>query len=161
MTTNDDLEIIRRILSAADTAVVTTRSHGALVSRPLSLQKQDEFDGTLWFLVEDPSPKTDDVRRHSEVNVSIADSSGYLSLSGAASIDRDQARIDYLWSSFAEAFFDGKKSDDPTIALLRVDVETVEYWDLGKPGIAKVFESIKGLVTKTEPDLGENRTVSL
>jgi len=161
MTSNEDLTIIRGILSSADTAIVTTRSHGQLVSRPLALQAQDEFDGTLWFLVEDPSPKTDDIRRHAEVNVSVADSKGYLSLSGNATVDRDQVRIDYLWSGIAESFFDGKTKDDPTIAILKVEVETVEYWDLSKPAVAKAFEFVKGLVTKTEPDMGENHTVAL
>ena len=161
MTSNEDLTIIRGILSSADTAIVTTRSHGQLVSRPLALQAQDEFDGTLYFLVEDPSPKTDDIRRHSEVNVSIADSKGYLSMSGNATVDRDQVRIDYLWGAVAESFFDGKTSDDPSIALLRIDVDTVEYWDLSKPAVAKAFEFVKGLVTKTEPELGGNNTVAL
>jgi len=161
MTTNEDLSIIRGILSSADTAIVTTRSKGQLVSRPLALQDQEEFEGTLWFLVEDPSPKTDDIRRHSEVNVAVADSKGYLSLSGAASIDRDQTRINYLWSPVTESFFDGKTAEDPAIALLRIDVETVEYWDLSKPAVAKAFEFVKGLVTKTEPELGENNTVAL
>jgi len=161
MTSNEDLTIIRGILSSADTAIVTTRSHGQLVSRPLALQDQDEFEGTLWFLVEDPSPKTDDVRRHSEVNVAVADDKGYLSMSGNASIDRDQTRINYLWSPVTESFFDGKTAEDPSIALLRIDVETVEYWDLSKPAVAKAFEFVKGLVTKTEPELGENHTVAL
>lgn len=161
MTRNDDLDIIRGILSSGDTAIVTTRSHSALVSRPLSLQKQDDFDGTLWFLIEDPSPKTEDVRAHSEVNVSVSDKKGYLSLSGSASVERDQARIDSLWGPIAESFFNGKKQTDPAIALLKVDVDTAEYWDTDKPAIAQGFEFVKGLITKTEPDVGDNKTVEL
>ena len=160
MTTTDDLETIRDILNAGRTAIVTTRSGDSLVSRPLALLDVEHFEGTLWFLTPDPSPKTDDVREHHEVNVAVADGKGYLSLSGAARVERDQAKIDELWNPFAEAWFENGR-EDPAVALLRVDVRTAEYWDTDKPFVAKAFELVKGLVTKSEPDVGENRTVSL
>lgn len=157
---DEQLETIRRILKAGRTAVVTTQSKsGALHSRPLALL-DEEFDGALFFFTLDPSGKTDDVRRHDQVNVSVSDDKGFLSLSGAASIDRNQARIDLYWNPFAEAYFDGGK-EDPNVALLRVDIESVEYWDTDKPLVAKAFQLAKGLVTDDEPDLGANGRVEL
>lgn len=162
MTTNDDLEAIRTIINAGKTAIVTTQSaEGDLHSRPLALiGDDDEFDGSLWFFTQDPSPKTRDIATHSSVNVSVADNKGYLSLSGTASVDRDQERIDRYWNPYAEAWFENGR-DDPSVALLRVDVETAEYWHLDKPAVARIFEVAKGIVTKTPPDVGENHTVSL
>lgn len=160
MNDKSDLETIRTILKSAHTAIVTTRSHGdALHSRPLGLV-QDEFTNTLWFFTQDPSPKTTDVAHHPEVNVSVSDGKGHLSLSGKASVDRDRARIDEFWNPWAEAWFEGGK-DDPTVALLRVDVDTVEVWDMDKPAIAKGFELVTGLLTRTPPDVGDSRTVAL
>ena len=158
--TSDDLDTIRTILGASRTAIVTTRSGDSLVSRPLSILDAENFQGTLWFLTPDPSPKTEDVRAHHEVNVAVADAKGYLSLSGTATIERDQAKIDELWNPFAEAWFEQGR-EDPTVALLRVDVATAEYWDIDKPAVARAFEIVKGLVTKTAPDVGDNKTVSL
>ncbi|WBU39083.1 pyridoxamine 5'-phosphate oxidase family protein [Homoserinibacter sp. YIM 151385] len=159
--TNDDLETIRGILRSGRTAIVTSRgSGGALHSRPLALLEAEEFEGTLWFLTFDPSTKTDEIRRHPEVNVSVADDKGYLSLSGAGSVDRSQARIDQLWNPFADAYFEGGR-EDPAVAVLRVDVATVEYWDTDKPAVAKAFQVVKGILTRQEPDLGENRRVEL
>jgi general stress protein 26 len=158
--TDDDLATIRRIIAAGRTAIVTTRSSkGALHSRPLALL-DDEFEGSLWFFTLDPSDKTDDVRRHDQVNVSIQDDKGFLSLAGAATIDRSQARIDRYWNAFADAYFEGGP-EDPAVALLRVDVETAEYWDTDKPLVKKAFELAKGLVTREEPDLGDNKAVEL
>ena len=160
MTDQSDLELIRTILKAARTAIVTTRSHGdALHSRPLGLV-DDDFTGTLWFFTQDPSPKTTDVAHHPEVNVSVSDGKGHLSLSGTASVDRDPALIEKFWNPWAEAWFEGGM-DDPTVALLRVDVDTAEIWDMTKPAIAKGFELVKGLVTRTPPEVGDSRTVDV
>jgi len=160
MNDQSDIEIIRTILKAARTATVTTRSHGdALHSRPLGLV-QDDFTNTLWFFTQDPSPKTSDIEHHPEVNVAVSDEKGHLSLSGKASIDRDPALIDKFWNPWAEAWFDGGR-DDPTVALLRVDVDTVEIWDMDKPAIAKGFELVKGLLTRNPPQVGDSRTVDV
>lgn len=162
-----DLDTIRGILKSARTATVTSRAgSGALHSRPLALLSGapdgvEHFERTLWFFTEDPSPKTEEIGRHPDVNVAVAsDGDGYLSLSGRASIDRSQVRIDQLWNPFAEAWFEGGK-DDPRVALLRVDVDTVEVWDIRKPLPLRALEVAKALITKTPPDVGDSRTISL
>ena len=140
--------------------MTTTSSAGDLHSRPLALLGADEFTGTLWFFTQDPSPKTQDVRLNPAVNVSVSDKKGYLSLAGTATVERDTAKIDEYWNPWAEAWFEGGR-EDPTVALLRVDVSTAEYWSIDKPAVARLFEVAKGLVTKSEPDVGENKTVAL
>jgi general stress protein 26 len=160
MTNNDDLDTIRTILSAGRIASVTTQtSDGSLVSRPLALQDR-EFDGHLYFFTQHPSPKTDDIAVHPNVNVAVDDGKGNLSLSGTATVTRDSALIDELWNPFAEAWFE-KGREDPSVALLDVAVTTAEYWSSDKPAVARAFEIVKGLVTKSAPDVGENKTVSL
>jgi len=160
MTTDDDLSTISTILKKARFATVTTRgAHGELHSRPLAILESD-FTGTLWFFTQDPSPKTAEIAKHPEVNVAAGDDKGYLSLSGKATIDRDAAMIDKYWNPYAEAWFELGR-DDPSVALLRVDVETAEIWDTDKPAVVKAFETLKGIVTKTPPDVGENSTVTI
>ena len=120
----------------------------------------DDFDGTLWFFTAHPSAKTIDVTAHPEVNVSVGDGKGWLSMSGHARVSHDQERIDRYWNPWAEAYFDGGR-DDPAVALLEVQVSTIEYWDLDKPAIAQAFEVLKGIVTKKAPDVGDSGTVRL
>ena len=160
MSDTDDqpLEIVRRILSKARTASVTTRSsNGELHSRPLAVI-EDAFVDTLWFFTADPSPKTADVALHPEVNVSVGDGKGWLSFSGTAAVSRDSARIDKYWNPWAEAYFEGGRTD-PAVALLEVTVHSVHYWDLDKPAVVAVFEVVKGIVTRSAPDLGEDGVV--
>jgi general stress protein 26 len=156
----DDMTTIRAILGSERTAIVTTRAGHDLHSRPLAILQGDDFDGTLWFFTNDPSPKTTDIDKHPEVNVSVGGSQGYLSLAGTARVSRDQAIIDSFWNPWAEAWFDGGR-DDPSVALLEVTVESVEYWDLDKPKLARALEVVRAIVTKTPPEVGDSRTVEL
>jgi general stress protein 26 len=157
---DNELEIVTSILKAGRTASVTTRTAtGVLHSRPLAII-DDDFDGTLWFFTAHPSAKTTDIAAHPDVNVSVGDSKGWLSMSGHATVSHDEANIDRYWNPWAEAYFDGGR-DDPAVALLRVDVSTIEYWDLGKPAIAQAFEVLKGVITKKAPDVGDSGTVRL
>jgi len=156
----DELEIVRTILKSARTASVTTQTaSGALHSRPLAVL-DDDFAGTLWFFTADPSSKTADLAAHPQVNVSVGDGKGWLSLSGLATISRDQERIDRYWNPWAAAYFEGGR-DDPAVALLQVDVSSIHYWDLDKPAIVTAFEVAKGLLTRSAPDVGDNGVIQL
>ncbi|MGN6503580.1 MAG: pyridoxamine 5'-phosphate oxidase family protein [Pseudolysinimonas sp.] len=157
---DSEIDIVTRILKAGRTASVTTRTaDGALHSRPLGII-EDDFAGTLWFFTADPSAKTADVAAHPEVNVSVGDGKGWLSMSGTARVSRDGARIEKYWNPWAEAYFEGGR-DDPKVALLEIDVDTIEYWDLDKPAVAQVFEVLKGLITRKAPDVGDTGTLTL
>jgi len=158
--TDSDVDIIRTIISGTRTATVTTVSgSGELHSRPLAVL-DTPFEGSLWFFTAHPSPKTDDIAAEPQVNVALSDGKSYLSIAGTATVDHDQTRIDQLWNPFVEAWFEGGK-DDPTVALLRVDASSAEYWSVDKPGIVRAFEVAKALITKQQPDVGDNKTVSL
>jgi len=158
--TPEDIETINKIIKSVRFATVTTRTpDGDLVSRPLAVLDHD-FDGTVWFFTQDPSSKTDDITSDPHVNVAYADGASVVSLSGTASVSRDQARIDEFWNPWAEAWFEGGR-DDPTVALLQVEASTAEYWHIDKPAVVRGFEVVKSIVTQTAPDVGENKVVEL
>lgn len=160
MTNNDDLDIIRTIISGSRIAVLTTVSDtGALHSRPLGVL-EGEFEGSVWFFTSEPSGKTADVAGDPEVNVSYTDGKSYLSLSGTATVEHNETRIDQLWNPAVEAWFPNGK-DDPAVALLRVDASSAQFWAIDKPAIARAFEFAKALVTDSTPDVGVNRAVDL
>lgn len=160
MTHDEELATINDIIKATRFATVTTRTkEGDLVSRPLAVLERD-FDGTVWFFTQDPSPKTEDIGADAHVNVAYADGASVVSLAGTATVDRDQSRIDEFWNPWAEAWFEGGRQD-PTVALLRVEATSAEYWHIDKPAVVRGFEVVKALITKTAPDVGESRTVEL
>lgn len=154
---------IAKLLENIDIAMMTTVGpDGFLVSRPLSTQEA-LFDGKrVWFFTEADSPKMGEIRRNPKVNLAYAskDRNTYLSVAGTAKVNNDRRRINALWSDAMKAFFpDGK--DDPNLALLEVEVRTVEYWDGPGTFVGKLVGFVKARVTGKEEAMGENRLVDL
>ena len=156
-------ETIAKLLENIDVAMFTTvGAEGYLVSRPLSTQKAS-FDGErVWFFVEADSPKVAEIRRHKKVNLAYAskDKNTYVSLAGDARINKDKDKIDELWSDAYKAFFPKGKTD-PNLALLEVQVRTVEYWDGPGSWIGKAVSFAIARITKNEEVMGKNRIIDL
>jgi general stress protein 26 len=125
-----DLKKLRKLIKGARVAMLTTVApDGTLRSRPMATLKAP-FEGDVWFFTRASAPKTGEIRDNDRVNVSFSDGdeNRYLSISGTASLVRDMARIESLWSGRLRNWFpDGKK--DPDLALLRVKVDRADYWD--------------------------------
>jgi general stress protein 26 len=158
--TVEEIDKVSKLIESSRIAVVTTVAEdGQLVSRPLAMQNR-EFDGTLWFFTQDPSPKTQQVAANDQVNVSLQVDKGWVSIAGTATVSKDPAMIDELWSAGAEAWFENGK-DDPSVALLRVKADTAEYWTVDSPKLVSAIKYAKAIVTGDRPDVGDNATVSL
>lgn len=155
-----ELDIIHDIMRGARFATVTTRGEGgALFSRPLAVLDHD-FEGKVWFFTPDPSPKTAEIAADPHVNVAYGDGASHVSLSGIATVTRDAALIDRLWNPWAEAWFEDGR-DDPSVALLEVTADTIEFWHIDKPAVIRAIEVAKALITRSAPDVGESRIVDL
>ncbi len=151
---------LRSLIRNVKCAMLTTRDdEGRLVSRPMATQRA-EFDGVLWFFTSNSTPKIADIRNSEQVNVSYSDPdrNRYVSVSGRAEIVRNRDKMEELWHPALKAWFP-KGLDDPEIALLRVNVESAEYWD--SPGFltAYTFGLVKALATGRRPRAGRNRTL--
>ena len=73
-TRTEKLDKLREIIKAVDFCMLTTvDEHGDLHSRPMSNNRDVEFDGDLWFFTYGLSHKADEVGRIPNVNVSFAD----------------------------------------------------------------------------------------
>ena len=160
MTTNDDRTgTVAEIMKETDIAVLTYVSlDGALVSTPMGTQDFED-PGTTWFITERSSDKVTALSADPRVNVSYSSKAGWVSLSGTARVSDDTAKLKELWDASAGAFMSGGP-EDPDSVLLRIDGDTAEYWE--SPGkVAAVLQMAKGLVTNSQPDLGDNHTVTL
>ena len=162
---NDRAENIRHLaelIQDVDIAMMTTvAKDGRLVSRPLGTQDV-EFDGDLWFATECDSGKVDEIAAHPNVNVSYASKgkNTYVSVAGRASIVRDRARIEALWSPAMKLFFPGGK-DDPNLCLIRVEVDSAEYWDGPGTIMGKALYFALSAVTNDPGTLSENERIRL
>ncbi len=163
--TNERGEHIKKLaemIHDIDFAMLTTVAEdGSLHSRPMSTQRA-EFDGNLWFFTRASAPKVGEVEREQHVNVAYAqpEAQRYVSVSGRATVVRDRAKIEELWSPELKAWFP-EGSDDPDLALLKVAVERAEYWDSPSSAVAHAFSFVKALVTGQPANPGDNEKIEL
>ena len=159
-THQDKIETLRELIKDIDFAMLTTiDADGSLLSRPMSTQEA-EFDGDLWFFTSEDTGKVGDIRGNNRVNVAYArpDDHTYVSVSGAAELQNDRAKMEELWSPVYKAYFpDGL--DDPQLRLIKVHVDKAEYWK-GHGLVRTVIGFAKALAGQ-ESELGENEKMNL
>ena len=160
-TTLDDRQKVWELIKDIQTSLlVTTGTGGQLHGRPMvALNK--EFDGDLWFASRQGAPKLDEIgdNRHVLLAYSEPKSQNYVSISGLAALVRDPAKVASLWSEAMRVWFP-KGPDDPSITLIKVEVESAEYWDA--PSSAWVYATgyAKARLTGESPkNVGENKVV--
>lgn len=162
-THDEKLAKLREIVKAVDICMLTTFDEGGdLHSRPMSNNREIEFDGDLWFFTYGSSHKADEVGRVPKVNTSFADVSSqqYASLTGHAEVVRERAKIEELWQPQLKAWFP-EGVDTPDIALLKVTVERAEYWDGSQSIVSHAVSLVSSLVTGEPAELGENEKLEL
>ncbi|ROQ37187.1 general stress protein 26 [Frondihabitans sp. PhB188] len=159
--TAEEIKTVADVLDKARIGLLTTVDEaGHLVCRPLALVDQD-FAGSVWFFVQKDSHKVHDIESNPQVNVGVDTSKGWLSISGTASLTTDAAKIDELWNTGAEAWFDQGR-DDPQVALLEVEAHTVESWTSTEPKAITLLKYAKAAATGGHPEnVGENATIQL
>ena len=160
-TRQSSIEKIRDLTEGIDFCMLTTIDGGHLRSRPMSTQKF-EFDGELWFFTDDKTHKIEEIKKDNRVCVAYSNpgENVYLSVSGAAEVVKDRAKIEELWDPILKVWFpDGV--DDPSLCLLKVQVDQAEYWDAPSSKIVQLFKMAKALATGQEADYGENKKIEL
>ncbi|GCE28027.1 general stress protein [Dictyobacter alpinus] len=139
--------------------MTTTEPDGTLRSRPMATQdlKAVEFDGDLWFFTYATAPKVGDVEQHQQVNLSYSKPGDnlYISVSGTGQLVQDRQKIKDLWNPIYKAWFP-KGQDDPDLALLKVHVESAEYWDAPSGKMGALYSVVKGLTSKGEQPSGSD-----
>ena len=162
------IEDLYQLIDGIEIAMFTTRRpDGQLVSRPMATQTQAE--GTdLWFVTDIESHKLDELEFDSHVNLAYYRdrTREWVSVSGTASISQDRRIIHELYQKDWKAWFGdqgGERDggpDDPRLALVLVDVESVVYLKVNKPAPVVLFEVAKGMVTGAPPKVGAQRELS-
>ena len=156
------IDRVRELIKDIQFAMFTTITEdGQLHSRPMATQQSD-FDGDLWFLTSRGSHKIHELQQHQNVNVAYSDpdKDNYVSVAGRAELLRDRKKIEELWNPMHKAWFPQGK-DDPDIELIRVHVESAEYWHAPEGRMVQVIGFAKAALTGQRYEPGENTAVDL
>ena len=119
-----------------DFAVLTTRSDGgSLAARPMSTNRQVEFDGDSYFFTCADTRTVADIERDPKVGLAYQGKSGmlgmkpfFLTVEGRAELIRDKARFAEHWTKDMEVWFK-QGIDTPGLTLIKVHAERLHYWD--------------------------------
>lgn len=144
------------------TMMTTLDDNGFLHSRPMGTLPHAGFDdATLWFFTDAHSEKASEIERHWRVNLAYSDpnAQNYVSVSGVAEIVRDRGKIHALWRDIMTTWFP-KGPDDPGIALIKVTVDSAEYWDSPSSAMVWAYGYAKAKLTGERPNPGENARVA-
>jgi len=161
------IDELYELIESIEVAMFTTRrADGRLVSRPMATQERNPI-ADLWFVTDIHSDKMDELEHDAHINASYyhLKSREWVSVSGSAQISTDRAKIRELYKPDWKIWFgrlddvrDGGP-DDPRLALILVDADSVTYLKQDKPKPVILFEVAKTLVTGGTPEMGEVKQV--
>jgi general stress protein 26 len=161
------IDELYQLIESIETAMLTTRrSDGRLVSRPMATQKRDPI-ADLWFVTDVESHKLEELEHDPHVNLAYFDTGSreWVSVSGTARISTDRERIRALYAPDWKLWF-GRVDDvrdggpeDPRLALILVDADSVVYMKQDKPKPVVLFEVARAALTGSRADLGEVKRV--
>jgi general stress protein 26 len=108
----------------------TVDEDGSLHSYPMSTSGEIKSEGILWFFTYASSHKVTEIEHYQQVNISFSstDKQRYISISGTAQLIKDSNKMRELWKPELQTWFP-KGLDQPDIALLKVNINKVNYWD--------------------------------
>lgn len=133
-----------------DFAMFSTRTQsGAIASRPMSNNRQVEYDGDNYFFTLEDTGTIRDVMSDPNVGLSYQGKSGalgmkpfFIAIEGVAEIVRDKQRFAEHWTSDLDDWFkDGV--DTAGLVLIKVKATRVHYWngyDEGEVGLSSARE---------------------
>ncbi len=133
-----------------------------LTSRPLTAQQIDN-EGNMWFFTSDEAAFTQDLAQHPQVNVSFSnpDEQVYLSVTGQAYLLKDRGKARELWTPLVKTWFPGGL-DDPHLSLIRMRIQSAEYWDAKASKMKQLVQLAKNALTGRAPlEMGKHTTICL
>lgn len=161
MAKEEAISRVWEIIEKAGVGMLTTRFDGGLCARPLE-PRPDREDGVIYFVTDVRGGKDDEIEAAPEVCLVVVDykDKAYLSISGHASVMREDARAAAIWKKTDNIWWpDGP--DDPNARVLRLVPDKAELWDGPSNSAVAAVEFAKAKITGEKPNLGENRKVTV
>ncbi len=158
MSTSDIDHLVELTRDSRFVMLTTVDSGGTLVSRPMARQDVD-LSTELWFIATRDSRKVGHIQANSTVSVTVSSATSWVSLAGKAEVVDDTEQLRELWSTFAEAWIP-EGPEDPNAILIRVDVESAEYWDNPGGRVATVISLVKSKITGQPYDGGDHAKIA-
>jgi general stress protein 26 len=118
--------------------LVSRAADGSIGGRPMSNNRQVEYEGTSRFFTCDDTRMTQDIARDASVGLTYQGKAGLLGMvgkpglfihvEGEASLIQDKARFAEHWDESLDRWFE-QGIDTPGLTLIEVSARRIHYWD--------------------------------
>ncbi|MEP9377093.1 pyridoxamine 5'-phosphate oxidase family protein [Aquabacter sp. CN5-332] len=150
-----DIQDIWEEMASRHSCMLIDMDGSRLRARPMAPVAKPA-DGAVWFVTDVHAAKDEEIERNPQVCLAFMDEGDrfYLSVSGAAQLVRDTAKLKEIWSTAMEAYFPAGP-DDPNALLLKVTPEQAEVWQ-GDGTLTTGFKMASAILGEKRADLGQN-----
>ncbi|TMJ20235.1 MAG: pyridoxamine 5'-phosphate oxidase [Alphaproteobacteria bacterium] len=124
-----------------DFCMLSTRTEsGAIASRPMSNNREVDYDGDSWFFTCDDTRMVEEIAANPQVGLAYQGKAGmlglrpfFLAVEGRATLIRDKGQFAEHWTKGLDLWFE-RGIDTPGLVLIKVHGERAHYWDGGDAG---------------------------
>ncbi|MFN3844890.1 MAG: pyridoxamine 5'-phosphate oxidase family protein [Paracoccaceae bacterium] len=152
--TEDEIAMFRQRLAAITAGFLGTEN-GVARMVPMSHQLRDG-DSTIWFITARDTDLAEAARQGRTQATYIVAEGGkglYAVIEGELLQDNDTGLRDALWSTVADSWFKGGKTD-PQVCILGLVPSSAEVWLTPTSGLSFAFNILRAQVTGQQPDMG-------
>jgi general stress protein 26 len=156
-----DIDRVWQIIEKVGICMLTTQFESGLRARPLEARPDRDSD-QLRFITDRHSAKKDEIDRWPHVGLIFVDAGAkaYVSITGKAQIVHDPSLRSVAWRESDAVWWPGGPND-PNVCVLVVHPIAAELWDGPASSAVAAYEFAKARATGAEPNLGENRKVTV
>ena len=119
-----------------DFTILSTRTEGGqIAARPMSNNRQVEYDGDSFFFTCEDTGTVRDIGNDPNVGLSLQGKAGmlgmkpfFITIEGKAELIKDKGRFEEHWTKDLDMWFK-QGIDTPGLTLIKVHAERLHYWD--------------------------------
>lgn len=128
-------DLAHRMREIDFTMLATHTDGGAIAARPMSNNREVDYDGRSWFFADESTRMVADIARDARVSLTYQGKAGllglrpfFIAIEGEASLVRDRAQFAEHWTSGLERWWP-EGIDTPGLLLIAVTGARLHYWD--------------------------------